>query len=73
MYGVRILFIKRLPHKKIKSNKGLFTNYVDKMLAFSDHLPSIPYVYIFYGINLDKTWTFLNQLPTLSCKRSLCP
>ena len=50
-------------------NKGLFTNYVDKILAFSDNLP--PYVYIFYGINVDKKWTFWDHLPTSSCKRSL--
>ena len=33
------------------------------------HLP--PCVDIFYGINVDKKWTFLDHLPTLSCKRSL--
>ena len=49
--------------------KGLFTNYVDKILAFFDHLP--PCVDIFYGMNVDKKWTFLDHLPTLSCKRSL--
>ena len=36
------------------SLKGSFTNYVDKILAFFDHLP--PYVDIFYGINVDKKW-----------------
>ena len=30
-------------------HKGLFTNYVDKILAFFDHLP--PCVDIFYGMN----------------------
>ena len=49
--------------------KGAFTNYVDKFLAFFDHLP--PYVDIFYGMNVDKKWTFLDHLPTSSCKRSL--
>ena len=70
-----------------------FTNYVDKILSFFDHLPpysvlsikktgclTIPnvliypvllidskkYVEIFYGINVDKKWTFLDHLPTLS-------
>ena len=49
--------------------KGSFTNYVDKILAFFDHLP--PCVDIFYGMNVDKKWTFLDHLPTSSCKRSL--
>ena len=30
-----------------------------------------PCVDIFYGINVDKKWTFLDHLPTSSCKRSL--
>ena len=34
-----------------------------------DHLPT--YVDNFYGINVDKKWTFLDHLPTSSCKRSL--
>ena len=25
---------------------------------------------IFYGMNVDKKWTFLDHLPTSSCKRS---
>ena len=29
-----------------------FTEYVDKILAFFEHLP--PYVDIFYGMNVDK-------------------
>ena len=37
---------------------------------FFDHLP--PFIDIFFGINVDKKWTFLDQLiPTPSCKRSL--
>ena len=52
-----------------KVAKGSFTNHVDKILAFFDHLP--PCVDIFYGINLDKKWKFLDPLPTSSCKRSL--
>ena len=55
--------------KNTISNKGLFTNYVDKILAFFDHLP--PFVDIFYGMNVDKNLTFLDHLPTSSCKRSL--
>ena len=31
---------------------GLFTNYIDKIFAFFDHLP--PCVDIFYGMNVDK-------------------
>ena len=49
--------------------KGSFTNYVDKILPFFDHLPSS--VDNFYGINVDKKWTFLDHLPTLSFKRCL--
>ena len=50
--------------------RGSFTNYVDKILAFFDHLP--PCVDIFYGMNVvDKKWTFFYHLPTSSCKRSL--
>ena len=36
--------------------KGSFTNYVDKILLFFDHLPTC--VDIFYGKNVDKKWTF---------------
>ena len=42
--------------------KGSFTNYVDKILAFFDHLP--PCVDIFYGMNIDKNWTLEDHLPT---------
>ena len=49
--------------------QGSFTNYVDKILAFLDHLP--PCVDVFYLILVDKKWTFLDHLPTSSCKRSL--
>ena len=34
-----------------------------RILGFFDHLP--PCVYIFYGINVDKKWTFLDYLPHL--------
>ena len=44
-------------------------HYVDKILAFFDHLSSC--VDIFNDINVDKNWTFLDHLPTSSCKRSL--
>ena len=48
--------------------KGSFTNYVDKMLAFFDHLP--PSVDIFYLINADNKSTLLDYLPTSSSQRS---
>ena len=54
---------------RLTDAKGSFTNYVDKILPFFDHLP--PCVDTFYGMNVDKKWTFLNHLPTSSCKRSL--
>ena len=50
------------PLSKILAIKGLFTNYVDKILTFFDHLP--PCIEIFYGMNVDKKWTFLDHLPT---------
>ena len=50
-------------------NKGSFTNYVDNICAFFDHLP--PCVDIFYAMNVDKKRTFLDHLPTSSCKGSL--
>ena len=36
--------------------KGLFTNYVDKILTFFDYLP--PSVDILYGIDVNKKWIF---------------
>ena len=59
-------FLCKRGHSRVSRS---FTNYVDKILAFFDHLP--PRVDIFCGINVDKKWTFLDQLPTSSCKRSL--
>ena len=68
---------KRIFGSNICSNKWLifmtklivtqrpFTNYVDKIMASFDHLP--PCV----DILVDKKWTFLDHLPTSSCKRSL--
>ena len=51
----------------------MFTNYVYKILAFSDHLP--PCVYIFYGMNVYKKWTFwttyLPSLVNVVCERPL--
>ena len=42
--------------------RGAFTNYVENILAFFfDHLP--PCVDIFYGMNVEKKWTFLDHLP----------
>ena len=38
-------------------------------MAFLEHLP--PCVDRFYSITVDKKWTFLDYLPTSSCKRSL--
>ena len=45
---------------------GSFTNYVDKILAFLTTS-----VDIFYLMNIDKKWTFLDHLPPFPCKRSL--
>ena len=42
------------------SRKGTFTNYVDKFLAFFDHLS--PFVDIFYLIMVDKKPKFLITL-----------
>ena len=39
-----------------KYDKGSFTNYVDKILDFFDHLP--PCVFISYYMNVDKKQTF---------------
>ena len=49
-------------HQACKTYKGAFTNSVD-------HIPAC--VDIFYLINVDKNKTFLDYLPTSSCKRSL--
>ena len=53
--------------------EGPFTNYVEKILAFFDHLP--PCVDIFYGINVVKKsghfWTtYLPRLVNVVCE---CP
>jgi hypothetical protein len=45
------------------------TNYVDKFLAFFDHLPRS--VDIIYGVNVYKNATFLDYLPPSSCKHNL--
>ena len=50
---------------------GPFTNYVDKIFGFFDHLP--PCVDIFYGINIEKSghfWTtYLPGLVNVVCER----
>ena len=39
---------------------------------FSFFLTTYPPCFdIFYGMNVDQNWTFLDHLPSLSCKRSL--
>ena len=43
--------------------QGVFTNYVDKILAFFNHLPTC--AYILYLINLDKRWNFWTNYPPL--------
>ena len=54
-------------------DKGSFTNYVDKILAFFDHL--FPSVDICYGMNVHKNWTFwttyLPRLVNVVCDRPL--
>ena len=42
--------------RNAESSLGSFTNYIDKILAFFDHLPLS--VDIFYGINVDKSGHF---------------
>ena len=41
------------------------------LTTFGFFWPPTPCVDIFYGMNVDKKWTFLDHLPTSSCKRSL--
>ena len=55
---------------KIRENlhKGPFTNYVDKI---SSCWPPNPLPWHFLWCCLEKKWTFLDHLPTLSCQRSL--
>ena len=49
--------------------RGRSQTTMTRFWLFFDHLP--PWVDIFYGMNVDKKWTFLAHLPTSSCKRSL--
>ena len=63
------IFMKSILSNTYFLNPKTIKNYVDKILALLDHLP--PCVEIFYGMNVDKRWTFLDHLPTSSCKRSL--
>ena len=46
------------------SANAVVQTYVDKILAFIDNLS--PCIDIFYDMNVDKKWTFLDHLPT-SC------
>ena len=59
----------KIVEQQIPCLRGAFTNYVDNILAFFDHLPTC--FYIFYLINVDERLTFWNYLPTSSCQRSL--
>ena len=54
-------FFQSTPVKllEVKRELLLFTNYLDIILAFFDHLP--PCVDIFYGINVDKKLPFLDH------------
>ena len=47
------------------SANAVVQTYVDKILAFIDNLS--PCIDIFYDMNVDKKWTFLDYLPTLFC------
>ena len=49
--------------------RGRSQTTLTRFWLFFDRLP--PCVDIFYDVNVDKKWTFLNHLPTSSCKRSL--
>jgi hypothetical protein len=49
--------------------QGAFFKYVDKILAFFNHLP--PYVDNFYLLRVAKKSIFWDYLPTSSCQRSL--
>ena len=42
--------------------EGSFKNYVDKIMAFLDHLTHC--FDIFYCVNVDKKWAFLDHLFT---------
>ena len=58
--------------------KQHFSNYVDKILAFFDHLPPFAdilwYKLEFSSINIDKKLVISTTLPPSSCKRSFeCP
>ena len=55
--------VKWMALESLISGKGSFTNYVDKILGFFDHLS--PSVYIFYGINVYKKSIFLTTYPLL--------
>ena len=54
----------------------MFTNYIDKILKFFDHLPTLPltlgkeFFYCYKG-KCTHCWHFQYWLPTSSCQRSL--
>ena len=52
------------------SIRGRSKTTLTRFWIFFDHLLT-PHVDIFYLINVDKKLTFLDYLPTTSCKRSL--
>ena len=69
-YFWQLRFLKKNRHhlysnnRTIRNNaKNTFTNYVDKILSYFDHLP--PYVDIFYLIKVDKMWHFWTTYPPL--------
>ena len=51
------------------TSRGCSQTTLTRFWILFDHLP--PCVDIFYGTNFDKKMTFLDHLPTSSCKRSL--
>ena len=67
-YASDIIYILYLGSNRILF-KGSFTNYVDTILAFFDHLTH--FVDIFYLMNIDKKSMFVDYLPPISFKRSL--
>ena len=59
--NIFVLLPKPLKRGQIKKIRALYTtNYADKILYFLTTYP--PRVNIFYGINVDKKWSFLDCL-----------
>ena len=50
-------------------HQGSFTNYVDKIFVFFDHLTTC--VDIFYGMEVDKKTTYIPRLVNVVCERPL--